>query len=142
MELPRASGCSKIDGCRIRPGARWDSSKLERRSRLPGSSTRPPERRMTALRQANEVRGRRAELKRQLREGAVRLEEVIAAPADYLATAEVFDLLVAAPKIGPAKAARLLTRARVSQSKTICQLSERQRGRLIELLDSQHRATV
>jgi hypothetical protein len=99
------------------------------------------ERRMTALRQANEVRSSRARLKRRLRDGRVRLDEVLATPADYLATAEVFDLLLAAPKIGPAKAARLLTRARASQSKTVSQLSERQRGRLIELLGSQHRAT-
>lgn len=105
---------------------------------MPGSSTRLSERRMIALRQANNVRSRRAKLKRQLREGEVRLEEVIAAPADYLATAEVFDLLVAAPGIGPVKAARLLTTARVGQSKSVSQLTERQRGCLIEILNRQH----
>jgi hypothetical protein len=98
--------------------------------------------RMIALERANEVRSRRAKLKWQLRDGRVRLNEVLAAPADYLATAEVFELLVAAPQIGPVKAARLLTRASVSQSKTVSQLSERQRDRLIELLGSQHRATI
>ena len=96
---------------------------------------------MIALRQANEVRSTRAKLKRQLREGGVRIEEVIAAPADFLLTAEVFDLLVAAPGIGPVKAARLLNTARVGQSKTVGRLSERQRGRLIELLTDQHRKT-
>ena len=104
-------------------------------SALPGSSGLL-ERRMIALRQANEVRSRRAKLKRELREGGVQLEEVLAAPADYLATAEIFDLLVAAPQIGPVKAARLLTAAGASQSKTVGWLSERQRGRLIELLSS------
>jgi transposase len=89
---------------------------------------------MVALRQANEVRSRRAELKRELREGVVLLEEVLAAPADYLATAEVFDLLMAAPKIGPVRAARLLAAAGASQSKPVGRLSERQRRRLIELL--------
>ena len=108
---------------------------------MSGSSTRLLERRRIALRQANEVRSKRAKLKQHLRQGRVRLEEVLAVPSDYLATAEVFDLLVAAPKIGPVKAARLLTVARVSQSKTIGQLTERQRGRLIELLNSQDRAT-
>lgn len=106
------------------------------------ASTRMLERRMVALRQANEVRSKRAKLKWQLRDGIVRLEDVLAAPAAYLATAEIFDLLVAAPKIGPAKATRLLTVARVSQSKTISQLTERQRGRLIELLTSQHHTTT
>jgi hypothetical protein len=97
---------------------------------------------MIALGRANEVRSRRAKLKWQLRDGRVRLDEVLAAPADYLASAEVFDLLVAAPKIGPVKATQLLTRAGVSQSKTVSQLSERQRGSLIELLGSQHRARI
>ena len=101
---------------------------------MTGPSTRLRKRRMTALSRANEVRSKRAKLKWQLREGEIPLEEVIAAPPDYLATAEVFDLLLAAPKIGPVKATRLLTLTRISQTKTVGQLTERQRGRLIELL--------
>ena len=89
---------------------------------------------MSALSQANQVRGLRAKLKQDLRADKVRLELVLATRADYLASAEVFDLLVAVPKIGPVKAGRLLTVARVSPSKTIGGLSERQRARLIELL--------
>lgn len=89
---------------------------------------------MIALRQANQVRGLRAKLKQDLRADKVRLELVLTARADYLASAEVFDLLVAVPKIGPVKAGRLLTVARVSSSKTVGELSERQRACLIELL--------
>ena len=89
---------------------------------------------MNALRQANQVRGLRAKLKRDPREGTVRLEQILATDADYLAGAEVFDLLVAVPKIGPVKAGRLLTIARISPSKTVGALSERQRAYLIELL--------
>ncbi len=69
-----------------------------------------------------------------LRAGNVRLEQILAVDTDYLASAEVFDLLVAVPKIGPVKAAHLLTMARISPSKTVVALSERQRARLIELL--------
>ena len=98
------------------------------------ASTRLLERRMIALRQANQVRGLRAKLKQDLREGTVRLEQILATGADYLASAEVFDLLVAVPKIGPVKAAHLLTIARISPSKTVAGLSARQRTRLIELL--------
>ncbi len=98
------------------------------------ASTRLFERRMIALRQANQVRGRRAKLKRDLREGTVRLEQILSTGADYLTTAEVFDLLVAVPKIGPVKADHLLTIARISPSKTVGALSGRQRARLIELL--------
>ena len=89
---------------------------------------------MNALRQANQVRGLRARLKQDLREGTVRLEQILATDADYLASAEVFDLLVAVPKIGPVKAAHLLTIARISPSKTVAGLSERQRACLVELL--------
>jgi hypothetical protein len=89
---------------------------------------------MIALRQANQVRGLRAKLKQDLREGTVRLEQILATRADYLASAEVFDLLVAVPKIGPVKADHLLTIARISPFKTVGTLSGRQRARLIELL--------
>ena len=98
------------------------------------ASTRLLERRMIALRQANRVRVLRAKLKQDLREGTVRLEQILATGADYLASAEVFDLLVAVPKIGPVKAGHLLTIARISPSKTVGQLTERQRTGLIELL--------
>jgi hypothetical protein len=87
-----------------------------------------------ALRQANQVRSARAQLKHDLRAGKVRLEQILATGADYLATAEVFDLLVAVPKIGPVKAGRLLANARISPCKTFGELSERQRAHLIELL--------
>ena len=89
---------------------------------------------MIALKQANEVRGLRAKLKQDLHRGTVRLEQILAAGALYVDTAEVFDLLVAVPKIGPVKAGHLLTIARISPSKTVGALSGRQRRRLIELL--------
>jgi S13-like protein len=92
---------------------------------------------MTALQQANQVRGLRAKLKQDLHEGKVRLELILATGADYLASAEVFDLLVAVPKLGPVKAGRLLKIAQISPSKTVGQLTERQRTRLIELLSRQ-----
>ena len=75
-----------------------------------------------------------AKLKQDLREGTARLEQILVTGADYLASAEVFDLLVAVPKIGPVTAAHLLNLARINPSKTVVALSERQRARLIELL--------
>ena len=114
--------------------ALWQAHKPDGRSS--SVSTRSPDRRMIALRQANQVRSLRAKLKQDLREGTVRLEQILATGADYLASAEVFDLLVAVPKIGPVTAAHLLTIARISPSKTFGGLSERQSARLIELLSS------
>jgi hypothetical protein len=89
---------------------------------------------MIALSRANQVRGQRAKLKQDLRAGKVSIELALAIRADYLAEAEVFDLLVAVPKIGPAKASRLLTIARVSPAQTVGSLSDRQRAYLIDLL--------
>ena len=101
---------------------------------MPGSATGLLERRQIALKQANHVRSARARLKQDLREGNVRIEQILATTADYLASAELFDLLVAVPKIGPVKARRLLAFARISPSKTVGELTERQRTCLIELL--------
>lgn len=98
------------------------------------ASTRSLDRRLAALRRANEVRVARARLKQDLREARVRIEQILASPPEHVSTAPVVDLLVAVPKIGPVKAARLLSTARVSQSKTVGGLSDRQRARLIELL--------
>jgi hypothetical protein len=110
--------------------ALWQAHKPDGRSSS-AASTRSLESR---LRQANQVRSLRAKLKQDLREGRVRLEQILATRAGYLATAEVFDLLVAVPKIGPVKAAHLLNLAQISPSKTVVALSEGQRARLIELL--------
>ncbi|HVP74748.1 MAG TPA: integration host factor, actinobacterial type [Gaiellaceae bacterium] len=98
------------------------------------TSIRSHDRRMIALRRANEVRIARARLKRDLREGNVRIEQILAEPPEQVSTAQVLDLLLAVPKIGPVKAARLLNTARVGQSKTVGGLTDRQRGHLIELL--------
>lgn len=101
---------------------------------MSAASTHSLERRMCALRQANEVRSARAKLKQELRLGKVLLEETLAIRPDYLSSAEVAELLVAVPKIGPVRAARLLNAVRVGQSKTIGGLSDRQLACLIELL--------
>jgi hypothetical protein len=88
---------------------------------------------MDALRRANEIRVRRAQLKKDLKDGRVRIEAVLERPPDYVETAKVFDMLMAVPKLGRVKAARLLNQCRISQSKTVGGLSERQRTELVGL---------
>jgi hypothetical protein len=87
-----------------------------------------------ALTHANEVRVARAKLKQELREGTVCIGPILAAPPEHVSTAKVLDLLVAVPKVGPVKAARLLNKAGVGQMKTVGGLTNRQRAQLIELL--------
>src|SRR5712691_232496 len=103
-----------------------------------GGSGRAPaqtrDQRMRALRRANEIRSSRAALKKELASGRVRIEDLLAQPPDWARTAKVSALLLALPKIGPARAARVLGQCRIAPSKTVAGLSERQRGELIELL--------
>ncbi len=89
--------------------------------------------RMEALKRANDIRVRRARLKKDLKDGQVRIEEILNDPPPYVETAKVFDILMAVPKFGRVKAGRFLTQARISQSKTVGGLSERQRSELIGL---------
>jgi hypothetical protein len=87
--------------------------------------------RMDALGKANDVRSRRAALKADLKRGAVSIRDVLAAPPEFLLTAKVVDLLMAAPKCGRVKSAKIMEQCRVSPSKTIGGLSERQRTELL-----------
>ena len=89
--------------------------------------------RMEALKRANEIRVQRARLKRDLKDGKVRIHEILEAPPDFVSTAKVFDMLVAVPKFGRVKATRFLNQCRISQSKTVGGLSDRQRAELIGL---------
>ena len=104
---------------------------------LTKSQTQAPERsldqRMEALRRANDIRVKRAKLKKDLKDGSVRIEAILGDPPEYVSTAKVFDMLLAVPKFGRVKAARFLNQCRISQSKTVGGLSERQRTELIAL---------
>jgi hypothetical protein len=84
-----------------------------------------------ALRKANEIRTRRAELKRELTAGSVWIGEILAAPPACAQTQKVRDLLLAMPGYGPARVARLLAQNQVSHLKTVAGLSDRQREQLI-----------
>ena len=72
---------------------------------------------MDALQRANEIRTRRAQLKKDLKGGRVSIH-----------------MLLAVPKYGRVKANKILQQCRISPSKTIGGLSERQRTELVSLL--------
>lgn len=91
--------------------------------------------RMEALKRANDIRVRRAKLKKDLKDGRVQIETILLDPPDYVSTAKVFDMLMAVPKFGRVKAARLLNQCRISQSKTVGGMSERQRTELVSLFN-------
>jgi hypothetical protein len=107
-------------------------------SESPAKPTAAPERslvqRMDALQRANDVRSRRAQLKRDLKAGRQPIHELLLTPPEFLETAKVFDLLLAVPKYGRVKVNKILTQCRISPSKTIGGLSERQRRELVALM--------
>jgi hypothetical protein len=90
--------------------------------------------RMDALARANEIRTQRAKLKRDLKAGRLSIDQLLLDPPPYVETAKVFDMLLAVPKYGRVKVNKLLTNCRISPSKTIGGLSERQRNELVGLL--------
>ena len=105
----------------------------------PTSTTTPVparshDQRMRALEAANEIRTRRAQLKRDLKAGKAQIEGLLLDPPGFLETAKVFDMMLAVPKYGRVKVNRILNQCRVSPSKTIGGLSVRQRSELVALL--------
>ena len=99
-----------------------------KRGVAPGRST---EQRLAALRRANEIRSGRARLKKELAAGRLRIEEIVKEPPEVARGATVEELLLAIPKFGPRRVARLLGRCRISPSKTVGGLTERQRAGLL-----------
>ena len=90
--------------------------------------------RREALERANVVRTRRATLKKDLKAGRASIIELLDDPPQYVETAKVFDMLLAVPKYGRVKVNKVLTVCRISPSKTIGGLSQRQRDELVKLL--------
>ncbi len=90
--------------------------------------------RMDALARANQIRTQRAQLKRDLKAGRLSIEALLLRPPEYVETAKVFDMLLAVPKYGRVKVNKILAHCRISPSKTIGGLSERQRSELVSLL--------
>ena len=104
----------------------------------PSKQTAAPERsllqRMEALQRANEIRTKRAQLKRDLKAGRSSIHQLLLQPPDFVETAKVVDMLLAVPKYGRVKVDKILRTCKISPSKTVGGLSERQRNELVSML--------
>ena len=89
------------------------------------------EQRRLAGERAKMVRAHRLRIRQELRAGTVNLADLLRDPPHELMTAKVLDLLLALPNYGRVKANRILKHARISPSKTVGGLSERQREELL-----------
>src|SRR5919202_4471043 len=88
--------------------------------------------RREALKRANEIRSQRASLKKDLKAGKVSVHRLLLDPPEYILTMKVIDMLLQVPKYGRVKANKVIKDCRISPSKTIGGLSERQRRELVE----------
>ena len=90
--------------------------------------------RMDALQRANDLRTRPAQPKRDLKGGRKSMHDLLLEPPEFVETAKVFDMLLAVPKYGRVKVNKVLQQCRISPSKTIGGLSQRQRTELVSML--------
>jgi hypothetical protein len=93
------------------------------------------EQRMSALARANEIRFARARLKKALKAGDYTPATVLfSLQYDWLHKMRVEQVLLATPTLGRVKVARALNSCRISPSKTIEGMTERQREELLSYL--------
>lgn len=88
---------------------------------------------MAALARGNEIRVKRAAIKRELKAGSP-VVPLLLDPPDFMGTMKVADLLVAMPSWGPVKVKKTLRTGGLSRSKTVGGMTERQRLELVGLL--------
>lgn len=89
------------------------------------------EQRLEALKRANAIRSQRARLKKDLKQGVIKIDQILNDPPEFIKTAKVMDVLLSVPNCGKVKSTKVLNHCRISPNKTVGGLSERQRRELI-----------
>ncbi|MDX6698012.1 MAG: hypothetical protein QOE65_1409 [Solirubrobacteraceae bacterium] len=114
-----------------------------------GTIAAPQEQHMQALELANRVRLARATLKRRVGTGELAAAEVIVACPWEAESMPIMDLLMSQRRWGRTRCRKFLTSIRMSETKTVGTLTERQRRTLAALLsakgrtgDVEHRAAI
>ena len=92
---------------------------------------------MRALMQANRVRLARAELKRQIAEGACTVADVVAECPWEAESMTIADLLMSQHRWGRTRCRRFLATVPMAETKTIGSMTDRQRQTLIARLQGQ-----
>lgn len=108
-----------------------NAASLEAHQRAEAPSRR---RRLEALNEANDMRMRRAQLKRDLIRERVSMRSILLDPPECVRTARLFEMLLAIPRCGRVKATKLLAQCSIPPSTAVGDLSQRQRDCLINLL--------
>ena len=92
-----------------------------------------PEQRAAALEKASAARQRRAELKRDLKDGKIKLSEIVAMAKEdeTVGKLRVSALLSSLPGIGAAKSKQIMEDVGISESRRVAGLGPHQREALI-----------
>ena len=92
-----------------------------------------PEQRAAALEKASAARQRRAELKRDLKDGKIKLSEIVAMAKEdeIVGKLRVSALLSSLPGIGAAKSKQIMENVGLSESRRVAGLGPHQREALI-----------
>lgn len=90
--------------------------------------------RMEALEYANDIRSKRAQLKRDLKAERVSVLTLLLDPPEYIQTMKLFELMLSVPKYGRVKVNTILKTCNISASKTVGGLSVRQRTEIVSML--------
>jgi hypothetical protein len=107
---------------------------ITERPRQIGIPDRSLAQRMAALGNANEIRTKRSQLKRDLKAGRKQIHNLLLEPPEWLETMKLFDLVLACPKYGRVKVNKILQLCKISPSKTVGRMSQRQRMEVVSRL--------
>lgn len=88
-----------------------------------------------ALELANDVRRQRAELRRQLADGRLSAAELLLDPPPAAGRWPITELLMSQRRWGRVKCRKFLAKNQIGESKTVRDLTERQRRLLADQLD-------
>lgn len=91
-----------------------------------------PEQRAAALAKAAEARTARAELKNQLKLGAITLPEALASTDSTVGKLKVVSLLESLPGVGKVKARRVMDDVGIAETRRVQGLGTQQRARLLQ----------
>jgi hypothetical protein len=92
-----------------------------------------PPQHMQALQRANEVRLARAELKRNIGDGTITVEEVILECPWEAASMTIAELLTSQRRWGTTRCSKLLAEVGLPEIKTVGSMTDRQRGLLVAM---------
>lgn len=99
-------------------------------------TTSPGPQHLQALQRANRVRLARAELKRRIADGEISAAEVIVSSPWEASSMAIGDVLMSQRRWGGTRCRKFLAMFRISETKTIGSLTERQRHALAAQLDA------